>query len=284
MTIKLGVNTFIWSAAFGPDQLPLLPRIKAHGFDGVEVPLFDPADFPAKAIREGLAANGLECTVCSIIPPGRSLISDDPDVRRRTRLHLRDAIEAAAEVGARLIDGPLYSPVGHLPGRRRTGDEWQWAIEGYQSVTATLQACGVTLAIEPLNRFETCFLNTAADAAALCDQVGHPLVGVAYDTFHANIEEKDIADGCRRIGSHLKHVQISENDRGTPGSGHIAWTDLLQALRGLGYDGWLTIESFGPSLGAFSAAVAIWRDIEPTTDAIAFDGIEFLRRTLASLD
>lgn len=280
--MKLGVNMFIWTAEFTPAHLHLLPRIKEHGFDGVEVPLFDPASFRAADIRAGVAANGLECTVCSIIPEGRSLISDDADERRRSRQHLRDAIQATAEAGASLIDGPLYSPVKYLPGRRRTAEEWRWAIEGYQSVTETLDACGVTLAIEPLNRFETYFLNTAADTAALCDAVGHPRVGVAFDTFHANIEEKDLPGACRRIGRHLKHVQISENDRGTPGSGHIQWADLLRALRGLGYDGWLTIESFGASLGAFSAAVAIWRDIEPTPDAIAFEGVEFLRRALAA--
>jgi len=281
--MKLGVNTFIWSAEFTRAQLDLLPRIKEHGFDGVEVPMFDPAGFPAAEIREAVAANGLECTVCSIIPAGRNLVSDDPEVRRRTRQHLHDSIEATAEVGARLIDGPLYSPVGYLPGRRRTPDEWKWAIDGYQSVTATLEACGVTLAIEPLNRFETYFLNTASDAAALCDAVGHPRVGVAFDTFHANIEEKNLARACRLLGAHLKHVQISENDRGTPGSGHIDWTSLLGTLRDLGYDEWLTIESFGPSLGAFSAAVAIWRDIEPTPDSIAFDGVRFLRRALAEV-
>jgi D-psicose/D-tagatose/L-ribulose 3-epimerase len=282
--MKLGVNTFIWSAEFGRAQLALLPRIKEHGFNGVEIPMFDPAGFAAADIRHALAANDLECTVCSIIPDGRSLISEDPDVRRRTQQHLRDAIQATADVGAHVIDGPLYSPVGYLSGRRRTPEEWRWAIEGYRSVTSTLDSCDVTLAIEPLNRFETYFLNTAADAAALCDEVGHPRVGVAFDTFHANIEEKDFAGACRRIGGHLKHVQISENDRGTPGSGHIDWGSLLRALRDLEYDGWLTIESFGPSLGAFSAAVAIWRDIEPTPESIAFDGIDFLRRALSSLE
>jgi D-psicose/D-tagatose/L-ribulose 3-epimerase len=282
--MKLGVNMFIWTAEFTPAHLPLLPRIKEHGFDGVEVPLFDPAVFPAADIRKGLAANDLQCTVCSIIPGGRSLISDDAEVRRRTHQHLRDAIEATADVGAQLIDGPLYCPVGYLPGRRRTSDEWKWAVEGYQSVIETLEASNVTLAIEPLNRFETYFLNTASDAAALCDAVGHRRVGVAFDTFHANIEEKDLASACRRIGQHLKHVQISENDRGTPGSGHVQWADLLRTLRDLQYDDWLTIESFGPALGAFSAAVAIWRDIEPTPESIAFDGVDFLRRALASLD
>jgi D-psicose/D-tagatose/L-ribulose 3-epimerase len=281
--MKLGVNTFIWSAEFTPAHLSLLPRIKQHGFDGVEVPMFDPAGFRAADIRAGMAANGLECTVCSIVPEGRSLISEDADVRRRSRQHLRDAIQATAEAGAGLIDGPLYSPVGYLPGRRRTRDEWKWAVESYQSVTEMLDACDVTLAIEPLNRFETYFLNTAADAAALCQEVAHPRVGVAFDTFHANIEEKDLGGACRLLGRHLKHVQISENDRGTPGSGHIPWTNLLRALRDIGYDRWLTIESFGPSLGAFSAAVAIWREIEPTPDAIAFDGVRFLRQAIASL-
>jgi D-psicose/D-tagatose/L-ribulose 3-epimerase len=281
--MKLGVNTFIWSAEFTRAQLDLLPRIKEHGFDGVELPLFEPAGFPATEIRRALASYDLACTVCSIIPKGRSLISDDGDVRRHTQQHLRDAIEVTAAVGASLIDGPLYSPVGDLAGRRRTDAEWERAVEGYQSVIETLDGCGVTLAIEPLNRFETYFLNTAADAAALCDEVAHPRVGVAFDTFHANIEEKDLAGACRRIGSHLKHVQISENDRGTPGSGHIQWVALLGTLRELGYDDWLTIESFGPSLGAFSAAVAIWRDIEPAPESIAFDGVAFLRRTLASL-
>jgi D-psicose/D-tagatose/L-ribulose 3-epimerase len=282
--MKLGVNTFIWSAEFGRAQLALLPRIKEHGFDGVEIPMFDPAGFPAADIRSALAANDLECTVCSIIPHGRSLISDDADVRRRTQQHLHDAIQATAEVGAQVIDGPLYSPVGYLSGRRRTPDEWRWAIEGYRSVTSTLDSYDVTLAIEPLNRFETYFLNTAADAAALCEEIGHPRVGVAFDTFHANIEEKSLAGACRRLGRHLKHVQISENDRGTPGSGHVDWARLLRALGDLEYDRWLTIESFGPSLGAFSAAVAIWRDIEPTPDSIAFDGIAFLRRALSSLE
>ena len=221
-------------------------------------------------------------TVCSIIPKGLNLVSDDAELRRRTQQHLRDAIARTAEVGARLMDGPLYSPVGYLPGRRRTGDEWQWAVEGYQSAIPALESHDVTLAIEPLNRFETFFLTTAADTAAMCDAVGHPRVGVAFDTFHANIEEKHIGDAIRLVGRHLKHVQISENDRGTPGSGHVAFGELLEALRDVGYDEWLTIESFGPNLGDFSSAVCIWRDIEPSPAAIAFDGLAFLKRQLAT--
>jgi D-psicose/D-tagatose/L-ribulose 3-epimerase len=278
--MKLAVNMFIWSANFGPADIGLLPRIKEAGFDGVELPLFHPGAFAATELRRAVEANGLIPIVCSIIPNGLNLVSEAADVRRKTQAHLREVIQKAAEVGARLVDGPLYCPVGYLPGRRRTADEWQWAIEGYQSLGDTLESYDVTLAIEPLNRFETFFLNTAADTAAICDAVSHPRIGAAFDTFHANIEEKDIPAACLALGRHLKHVQASENDRGTPGSGHVDWTGLLGALREMGYEEWVSIESFGPNLGAFSSAVCIWRDIEPNPEAIAFDGIEFLRRHL----
>jgi D-psicose/D-tagatose/L-ribulose 3-epimerase len=275
--MKLAVNMFIWSANFGPADVSLLPRIKAAGFDGIELPLFQPGDFAARELRRAAEANGLVPIVCSIIPSGLNLVSDDADVRRRTQTHLRDVIAKAAEVGARLVDGPLYCPVGYLPGRRRTPDEWQWAIDGYRAVTDALDAHDITLAIEPLNRFETFFLNTIGDTAAICDAVGHSRVGVAFDTFHANIEEKDVPAACRSVARHLKHVQVSENDRGTPGTGHVDFAGLVRVLRDIGYDEWLSIESFGPNLGAFSSAVCIWRDIEPHTESIAFDGITFLK-------
>jgi D-psicose/D-tagatose/L-ribulose 3-epimerase len=278
--MKIGVNTFIWSAAFDRSNLPLLPLIREHGFDGVEVPLFRPAEFAAADIRRGLEANGLECTVCSVLVDGLSLIGDDAGIRAKTRTHMKAVIGAAAEAGARIVAGPVYCPVGYLPGRRRTADEWNRAVEGYQSLADDLAANNVTLAIEPLNRFETYFLNTAADAAALCDAVGHPNVGVLFDTFHANIEEKNIADGYRTVGRHLKHVHTCENDRGIPGSGHVEWAEVFAALRELNYDGWLTIESFGFALGDLSSAAAIWRDIERTPESIAFEGIKFLRRNI----
>jgi D-psicose/D-tagatose/L-ribulose 3-epimerase len=276
--MKFGVNTFIWTPSFDKSSLPLLPMIKEHGFDGVEVPLFRPAEFASADIRKGLQQNGLECTVCSILVSGFSLISEEAEVRRKTRIHLEDSIRAVADVGAKIIAGPLYSPVGYLPGRRRTAEEWRWAVEGYQSLTGTLEANGVTLAIEPLNRFETYFLNITADLAALCDEVDHPNVGILLDTFHANIEEKDIAAAFRTAGRRLKHVHTCENDRGIPGSGHVEWAGVFQALRDVRYDGWLTIESFGFALGELSAAASIWRDIETSPDAIAFEGVKFLKK------
>jgi D-psicose/D-tagatose/L-ribulose 3-epimerase len=278
--MKFGVNTFIWTANFDRSHLPLLPQLKAGGFDGVEVPLFRPAEFATADIAKGLAENGLECTICSVLTGGLSIISEDAAVRRQTRVHMEECVKTAAEVGARIMAGPLYSPVGYLTGRRRTADEWKWAVDCYQSLGPVLQQYGVTIAIEPLNRFETYFLNTAQDAAALCDQIGHPNVGVLFDTFHANIEEKDIAQGYRTVGRHLKHVHTCENDRGIPGTGHVEWKPVFQALHDLKYDGWLTIESFGFALGELSAAASIWRDIAPTPESIAYEGVKFLRSSV----
>jgi D-psicose/D-tagatose/L-ribulose 3-epimerase len=276
--MKFGVNTFIWSASFDRSNLPLLPRVKAWGFDGVEVPLFRPAEFQAADIRKGVEANGLECTVCMVLVDGLSLITDDADLRRKTIAHVRDAIKAAADVGATLMAGPLYCPVGYLPGRRRTADEWARGVESHQALGETLQRHGVTMAIEPLNRFETYFLNTASDAARFAAEIDHSNIGVLFDTFHANIEEKDIAAGFRSVGSHLKHVHTCENDRGIPGSGHVEWPAVVGALKAMHYDGWLTIESFGFALGELSAAAAIWRDIEATPESIAVEGVKFLKR------
>jgi len=278
--MKFGVNTFIWSATFDPSHFALLPTIKEAGFDGVEVPLLHPREFRASQIRKATEANGLECNACSVLVDGLSLISDKPEVRRAARQQLEAIAKAASEAGVGIVCGPLYSPVGYLPGRRRTDDEWKWAVEGFQSLGDTLTACKVTFAIEPLNRFETFFLNTAADAAQLAKEINHPRIGILFDTFHANIEEKNIAAGYRTVGPYLKHVHTCENDRGIPGSGHVEWKEVFQALRDLHYDGWLTIESFGFGLKELSAAASIWRDIERTPESIAFEGVKFLKKNV----
>jgi len=280
--MKFGVHAFIWTASFEQSNLDLLPMIKQHGFDGLEIPLFHPADFPATAIRRALEQNRLECTVSAVMVDGLSLIAADADIRRRARVHLAEAVRAVAEAGSQILAGPLYAPVGYLPGRRRTAEEWRWAVEAYQELGPVLDAHGVTLAIEPLNRFETYFLNTAADAVALVEEVGHPRIGVLLDTFHANIEEKDLGAAYRLAGGRLKHVHTSENDRGTPGTGHVEWDAVFAALRSIAYDGWLTIESFGFALGGISAAASIWRDLESSPDRIAFDGVKFLKRMAAA--
>jgi D-psicose/D-tagatose/L-ribulose 3-epimerase len=278
--MKLGANTFMWGVHFGPADFHRLPKIKEWGFDGIEFPVLDTQNFPAQAIRKELERVGLEATGVTVVPGGMHLGSSDASVRTRTREHLTTCIRLTADAGAKLLSGPMYSPVGYLTGVRRTADEWKYAVESWQALAPVAKDAGVEIGIEPLNRFETYFLNTAADGAKFCDAVGHPSIGLLFDTFHANIEEKTVGDALRSAAPHLKHLHTCENDRGTPGTGHVAWTEFFTTLRSIGYDRWMTIESFGFSLGELSAAAAIWRDLAPTVDSIAFDGVRFLRAQL----
>ncbi|MCW5980553.1 MAG: sugar phosphate isomerase/epimerase [Bryobacteraceae bacterium] len=279
--MKFGVNSLIWTAGFDAGHLSLLPQVKKMGFDGIEIARFDFAGFPAAAIREALDENGLECTFCSALTGSMSMVSEEASVRREARDFLRRGIETAGELGAKVFMGPFCAPVGQLFGRRRTEDEWKRAVEGLQSLGDALEASDVTLTLEPLNRFETYFLNTAADGARLCDDVAHPKIGVAFDTFHGNIEEKNLGGAIRALGRHLRHVHACENDRGVPGSGHVEWREVGAALRETGYDGWVVIESFGSNIPEIAAAACIWRDLAPSSEAIAADGVKFLRKQLA---
>jgi D-psicose/D-tagatose/L-ribulose 3-epimerase len=278
--MKFGVNTLIWSAAYDDSVEEILPTLKQKDFDGIEIPVFRIEGFSPVRVRRAMEANGLECNTVSVFVNGLNALSDEPAIRAKSLQWLKDLVAISAECGATTIGGPLYCPVGYLPGRRRTQTEWKRAVDAYQQLGDTLVAHGITLAIEPLNRFETYFLNTAADAALLAEQVGHPNVGILYDTFHANIEEKDIAAGLRTLGKHVKLIHTCENDRGIPGSGHIEWPQIFAAIEQLGYDGWLTIESFGFAIADISAAAAIWRDIESSPSLIAYEGVSFLRREL----
>ncbi len=275
--MRFGVNTFLWSAHFGPDDFHVLPEVKAHGFDGIEAPLIRPKDFDALAIRRAITENDLLCTVCSVLPRGLSIISEDSSIRAKTVSHLSECIRLAAEAGAKIIAGPLYCPVGYIPGRRRTEEEWKWAIDGFRQLGPVLESCTVDFCIEPLNRFETFFLNTTEDAHILCEEIAHPRIGILWDSFHANIEEKELGASLVTAGRYVKHVHTCENDRGIPGSGHVNWNQVFRALRAIQYDGWLTIESFGFALGDLAAAASIWRDLADEPSQIAWDGLAFLR-------
>jgi D-psicose/D-tagatose/L-ribulose 3-epimerase len=279
--MKFGVNLLIWTANFNASHLPLLARIQAAGFDGIEVPMYKGREFAAGALRNGLADTGMDCTICSVLVDGLSLISEDAVVRTKAVEQLRENIATTAEVGAKIIAGPLYAPVGYMTGKRRTEDEWSRAVDCWQQLGPWLAQHDVVAAIEPLNRFETFFLNTADDAARFCNEVSHPNVGILFDTFHANIEEKNIADGYRKVARHLKHVHLCENDRGTPGTGHIEWESVFEAIKEIGFDGWLTIESFGSNLPEIATAASIWRDLAATPESVAFDGIQFLKSMAA---
>jgi D-psicose/D-tagatose/L-ribulose 3-epimerase len=276
--MKFGANSLLWTANFDEEHLNLLPKVKGMGFDGFEIARFAFDGFPAAKIKAALAGEGLGCTFCSALTGQTSLVSDDAAVRTQARDFLVQGIETAAELGSKVFMGPFCSPVGLLVGRRRNDDEWKRAVEGLQSLAGTLEACDVTLMMEPLNRFETYFLNTMADGRRLCEEVGHDRIAILFDTFHANIEEKNLAESLRGLGKYVKHMHTCENDRGVPGTGHIDWVGVFAALHELEYDGWVVIESFGLHVKEIAAAACIWRDIAPSSDAIAGDGVKFLRK------
>jgi D-psicose/D-tagatose/L-ribulose 3-epimerase len=278
--MKLGVSAFAWTARFGRSHLRLVPLIKEMGFSGFEIAMFDPADLAVDDIRRAFAISDLECTVCAILPPGVNPISPDAAVRKASVQHLVRCIETASALGAKLLGGPLYAPIGYLPPHRPTKDEWSWAVDAFQSVCDVLDSCDVTISIEPVNRSETFFIRTAREASSLCNAIGHPRFGVTVDTFHANIEEWDIPEALTSIGPRLKHIHASENDRGLLGKGHVDFPSIVAALKKIGYNGYLMIEGFGYSPQETDAPGALWADISVSPEEIASTGARFLREVL----
>ncbi len=278
--MKIGVSAFAWTTKLSQAHIGLLPKLCERGIEGFEIPMFDPADLATRDFRRAFEANGLECTVCAILPAGINPISPDASVRKRSLAHLIRCIETSAEVGAHLIGGPLFAPIGYLPGRRRTQDEWDYAVECFQVLSDRLHANDMALSIEPVNRSETFFLTTVAEAKDFCEAVGHPRVGVTIDTFHANIEEKNIAGAVSSLGKLLKHLHASENDRGLLGSGHVDFPGIVAALRQIEYDGFLVIEGFGYSPDEPGSLGALWGDLTVSPEDIAFKGASYLRSLL----
>jgi len=278
--MKLGVSAFAWTARFDQSHLRLVPLIKEMGFSGFEIAMFDPADLAANDIRRAFEASDLECTVCAILPPGINPISPDAAVRKISVQHLVRCIETASALGAKLLGGPLYAPIGYLPEHRPTKDEWSWAVDSFQSVSDVLDSCNVTISIEPVNRSETFFVRTAREASSLCDAIGHPRFGVTIDTFHANIEERDIPEALTSIRPRLKHIHASENDRGLLGKGHVDFPGIVAALKKIGYNGYLMIEGFGYSLQETNAPGVLWADTSVSPEEIASTGARFLNQIL----
>lgn len=278
--MKIGVSAFAWTTQFSQKHIELIPKLREHGIEGFEIPMFHPADVPPAELRRAFEANGMEGTACAILPEGINPISPDASVRARSLEHLLRCIERGAEAGVHTICGPLYAPIGYLPGRRRTQDEWNWAVECFQALGAGLVAHDVSLAIEPVNRSETFFLNTAADAKAFCDAVGHPRIGVTIDSFHANIEEKKIPTAISFLNGYLRHFHASENDRGLLGSGHVEFSSIIAALGGIEYTGFLMIEGFGYSPDEPASLGARWGDADVSPEDIAFKGASYLRTLL----
>ncbi|TAH39569.1 MAG: sugar phosphate isomerase/epimerase [Planctomycetota bacterium] len=276
--MQYGMGMLLWSDdVTGAEWSPLFARLRALGFDFVEVPVIrtDPQRFERLGRR--LRELGLGTTAVTVLGPEQHLIDADAAVRGAGLEHLRRALDCARALGSPLLGGPIYAGLGVFSGAAPTVAEWQRAVDGLRAAAEHADGAGVTLAAEYLNRFEVYLVNCAADLARLVRAVGHPRLRMTYDTFHAHIEEKDPAAAIRACADVLEHVQASENDRSTPGSGTVAWDATFAALAAAGYRGRLAIEAFGQKLPALAAATRIWRPMFADEETLARQGLAFLR-------
>lgn len=280
--MKFGMNLLLWTGALAEKDLPTLQMLKQIGYDGVEIPCFgeaDPNDFAAWGRR--LDDLGLQRTAVTVRNAEDNPISPDPGIRARGVALTRRALDCCQAAGCAALVGPFHSAIGHFSGTGPTDDEWKWAVDSMQQMAEHAGKVGVTLAVESLNRFETYLLNSQEDAARLAREVNHPCCRILYDTFHAHIEEKSIADTIRSCADMIGHVHISENDRSTPGKGLVHWDATFDALHEVGYDGWMVVEAFGLALPELVAATKIWRKMYDSEEQLARDARSFVRSQVA---
>ncbi|MEX2559763.1 MAG: sugar phosphate isomerase/epimerase family protein [Pirellulales bacterium] len=280
--MKFGMNLLLWTDTVTDAHRPILERLKQIGFDGVELPIFDLDTDKYAKLGRWLDNLGLQRTAVTCRGADDNPISPDAKVRAEAVAKNKGVLDCCQAAGIKLLAGPYHSALGVFSGSGPTADEWKWGVDGMRQTAEHAASRGVTLAVEYLNRFECYLLNCAADTARFVTEVDHPACRMMYDTFHANIEEKDAAAAIRGCAEQTVHVHLSENDRGTPGSGHVAWAETFDAFRQTGYDGWFTIEAFGLALPALAAATKIWRRMFQSEEQLARDGLEFIQRAWAS--
>ena len=281
--MKFGVNMWVWvSPTTLDDLIEYAPKIKAMGFDMLEVGLESVDDLDYEKAIPVLRDHDLGISLAAAMGPDRDLIHEDTSIQENGVNYIQQCISAAHTVGSEVLCGPIYAAVGRT---------WEQTPEGRERDSETLTKHlrslaqygadhGVTLCIEPLNRFETSFLNTTEQAIEIIDRVDHPNCKLHLDTFHMNIEEKSLGTAIRQAGDRVGHFHACENDRGAPGSGNVDWNDVVSALKDIHYDDAIVIESFTNKVKAIAKAAAIWRAFEPSQDALAENGLKFLKQAM----
>ncbi|MGD0286507.1 MAG: sugar phosphate isomerase/epimerase family protein [Acidimicrobiales bacterium] len=280
MTSRLiGISSFVLASPFTDNDTQFFKYAREIGFEVFEVCVEDPAQLSAEPLIEAANGAGLQISVCGAFGPDRDVSHEEPDKRAQGLRYLKGCIDLAADVGSPHVAGPMYSATGKarlLPAEQRE-QQRTWAAESLREAADYAGERGVRLAMEPLNRFETDLVNTVEQGLDLCDRIGRANVGLLLDTFHMNIEEKSFAEAMTSAGDRLFHMQVAENDRGTPGSGHVPWDEVFRALDAVGYNGSVVIESFLPTVAEIARAVSLWRPVAPSMDALARDGHAFIR-------
>jgi D-psicose/D-tagatose/L-ribulose 3-epimerase len=277
--MKYGMNLLLWTGEVTDNMLPVCQQLKDAGYDGVELPMFN-LDLDYAALGRKLDAMGLARTSVTIRGEADNPISADASVRAKGVALTKRTLDCCAAAGVETLVGPYHSALGLFSGAGPTADEWKWGVESMQQVADYAGTVGVKLGVEALNRFECYLLNTHADATRFVRDVGHPACGMMYDTFHANIEEKNVTAAVKAGGDRLFHIHISENDRSTPGQGAVRWDENFDAIVSSGYNGWLVVEAFGLALPEIAAATKIWRRMYRDEITLATEGLKFMKREI----
>jgi D-psicose/D-tagatose/L-ribulose 3-epimerase len=278
--MKYGMNLLLWTGELNDAMVPVLEMLKKQGYDGVEVPIFN-TGLDYQKWGKVLDDLGLARTAVTVRTADDNPISPDAGVRQKGVEGTCKALDCCGAIGATHLVGPFHSALGHFSGQGPTADEWKWGVESMRKVAEHAATCNVTLGVECLNRFETYLLNTHADSARFAREVNHPNCKMMYDTFHAHIEEKSIAEAIRGCADVLCHVHISENDRSTPGQGIVRWDENWNTLREINYDGWLMVEAFGLALPELAAATKIWRRMFDSEEQLSRDALAFMKAQVA---
>lgn len=281
--MRFGINTFLFTSPFTNASTKLFKTFKKWGFDTVEIPIEDPAHIDPAFVKAELDKAGLVCgSVCACLGPDRDL-RGTPEQQKTSMEYLKACIDHAVALGCPRVVGPVYSSVGRAeavpPAEYKK--QWKTVVKNLKELCAYAQKRGVEICMEPLNRFETDFINTVDQALRMVKDVGSPALKIHYDTFHMNIEEKCQATAIRKVGKLLGHFHACGCDRGTPGNDHIDWDGIADALKKVKYNGDVVIESFTQDVKVIARAAAIWRKIEPSREDIAVKGLKFLKRKLA---
>jgi len=278
--MRFGINTFLFTSPFTTDSVKLFPKFKKWGFESSEIPVeapehIDPFKVKAAADKHGLVIG----SICAAMGPGRDF-RGTPEEQKTATDYITALIDQAVVLGCPSIIGPIYSVVGRIGSHTDAERKQQFAevVKHLKPLAKYAESKGVTLCIEPLNRFETDFLNTTDQGLKLVKAIKSKAVKLHLDTFHMNIEEKNQADAIRKAGPYLAHFHACGTDRGTPGNDSLDWKPIVAALKSVGYQGDVVIESFTTDVKVIARAAAIWRRMEPTRDEIAVKGLENLRR------
>ena len=282
---KFGVDSLIWTEEFTEKDLGLIDKAKSLGFDAIDINVSHPERFPAKAVAKRIREVGITPVTTIGLPSDSNLISRDAGVRKHGIETMKKMVDINIEIGSKILGGVIYAQWGYCSGQPRTEEEWDWSVAAMKEIAGYARKQNdLVLAVEPVGRFESHFINIAADAVKYCKAVGTGNIKVHLDAFHMIREESSFSEAVKTCGKeYLGYVHVCENNRGIPGTGLVPWKEFFTALKKIGFTGPLTIESFDPSFKELNRLCAIWRKFADTGEELAVKGLQNLKKIEASL-